>query len=460
MSLSVIILAGGTGSRMESKTPKVLHHLAGKPLLEHVVDTVKSLNVVNEVFIVYGYMGAMVRTTLDHRSVTWVEQKERLGTGHAVMQVLPHLDAEHKVLILYGDVPLITAETLEHFVEATGDNQLGLLTAIVQDPKGLGRIVRDEYRQVIGIVEDKDASELERQIREINTGIYCVPAKLLKSWLPRIKNTNAQGEYYLTDIVKFARQEHVAINVSEPRTVQEIYGANNRVELAKLERIYQRRAAEKLMLNGASMADPDRVDIRGSLVTGQDCYIDVGVIFEGEVQVGDDCTIGPNCVIKDAKLGDRVHIKANSVVEDAIIDSDAQIGPFSRIRPGTHIQAGAQVGNFVELKKTHLGRGSKVNHLSYVGDAEVGDEVNVGAGVITCNYDGANKHQTRIGDRAFIGSDVQLVAPIEVGADATIGAGSTITRDVPPSMLTLSRAKQQTIEGWKRPKKASIAEEG
>lgn len=452
MSLSIIILAGGTGTRMNSKVPKVLHQLAKKPLLQHVVDTVSALPA-EQVFIVYGHMGEDVRNAMAHCDVTWVEQKERLGTGHAVTQVLPRLNTNNQVLILYGDVPLISQETLVHLVESTADGQLGLLTAMVDDPTGLGRIVRDEYRQVSSIVEEKDATEVQRQIKEINTGIYCVDGKHLADWLPKLSSDNAQKEYYLTDIVKLAREDHIGINVSKPRAVEEIYGANNRVELAKLESIYQSWQAEALMAEGVSICDPSRVDIRGTVHPAPDAWVDINVVFEGEVTLGEDCVIEPHCVLKNVKLGPGAHILAHSVLEDCVIMAGAQVGPFARIRPGSVIESDAKVGNFVEVKNTVLGKASKVNHLSYIGDAEVGAQVNIGAGVITCNYDGANKHKTVIKDSAFIGSDVQLVAPVTVGANATIGAGTTLTKDAPDGQLTVSRAKQQTIEGWERPKK-------
>lgn len=457
MGLSVIILAGGTGSRMQSKIPKVLHKLAGKPLLEHVIDTVHKLKADN-IFIVYGHMGEFVKSSLEHHDVYWVEQTERLGTGHAVLQVLPYLKEDHQVLILYGDVPLITEDTLEHFIDATSDNQLGLLTALVENPSGLGRIVRDEYRQVMEIVEERDATEIQKQIKEINTGIYCAPAKLLNKWVPQLENNNAQKEYYLTDIVRFARQEHIGINVSKPKAKEEILGANTRSELAKLERIYQKWQVEKIMAQGASVLDPARVDIRGAIQVGQDCTIDVCTIFEGNVVIGDDCYIGPNCYLKDVILADGVFVDANCVIDGAVIEEGASIGPFARIRPGTLICADAKIGNFVEVKKSHIGPGSKVNHLSYVGDAQIGSAVNIGAGTITCNYDGANKHLTTIDDNAFVGSSCQLVAPVKIGKGATIGAGSTITKDVPEGHLALTRTSQKMIANWVRPAKKKTTE--
>jgi len=456
MSLSVIILAGGDGTRMNSKCPKVLHKLGGKAMIEHVLETVGKLKETGlKIFVVHGHLGDQVQAALKNYSVTWVEQKERLGTGHAVMQVLPYLDLnpEHQVLILYGDVPLIGKETLSHLIESTGKDQLGLLTASVDNPTGLGRIVRDAYHQVSRIVEEKDATDLEKQIHEINTGIYCASAKNLAAWLPKLENKNKQKEYYLTDIVAFARADHVSINVSEPRSQREIMGANSRSELARLESIYQQWQVENLMRFGVTVTDPSRIDIRGKIKAERDCFIDCNVIFEGEVSLGEDCIIGANVILKNVILGNRVEILPNSMIEDAVIHNDVIIGPFARIRPETIIKAGARVGNFVEIKKSTLGEGTKVNHLSYIGDSNLGDRVNIGAGTITCNYDGAHKHKTIIEDDAFIGSNTALVAPVCIGRGATIGAGSVITKEAPEDELTLSRAPQITIPGWTRPVK-------
>jgi bifunctional UDP-N-acetylglucosamine pyrophosphorylase/glucosamine-1-phosphate N-acetyltransferase len=454
MALSIVILAGGSGTRMSSNLPKVLHKLAGKSLLDHVIDSAEALDAVTEVFVVYGHMGDTVLASMKHRSnVKWVEQKQRLGTGHAVQQVLPLLNPGNQVLILYGDVPLITPSTLANFVQASGKNQVGLLTAVVADPSGLGRIVRDEHQHVLGIIEEKDATDLEKQIKEINTGIYCVPAELLLKWLPKLSNNNAQKEYYLTDIVTMARQDHINISVSRPKQVEEIYGANTRVELARLERIYQYWQTQELMLQGVTMYDPLRVDIRGRVIAARDSIIDVNVVFEGEVTLGENCMIGPNAILKNVVIGKGVEIKANSVLEDCIVEPNAIIGPFARIRPGSVLKENCHIGNFVEVKKSIIGKGSKVNHLSYVGDATVGEKVNIGAGAITCNYDGANKHQTIIEDEAFVGSNVSLIAPVKIGKAATIGAGSVIAKEAPAGKLTVARAKQVTIEGWIRPVK-------
>ncbi len=452
MPLSVIILAGGDGTRMNSKCPKVLHKVAGKSMIEHVLGAIKNLNAA-EIFVVHGHLGEQVQLALVDYPITWVEQKQRLGTGHAVMQVLPYLNLDHQILILYGDVPLISSDTLSHLVENTGKDQLGLLTAMVDNPTGLGRIVRDAYHQVSRIVEEKDASDLEKQIHEINTGIYCVSAKNLAEWLPQLKNENKQHEYYLTDIVAFAKVSHISINVSEPKSQQEIMGANSRLELARLEAIFQQWQVENLMKLGVSINDPSRVDVRGKVTAGRDCFIDSNVIFEGEVVLGEDCYIGANVILKNVVLGNGVEIHPNSMIESAVIDDFAVIGPFARIRPDSLIKTGAKVGNFVEIKKSIIGEGSKVSHLSYIGDAVLGDHVNIGAGTITCNYDGVNKHQTHIHDEAFIGSNTSLIAPVRIGRRATIGAGSVITQDAPEGQLTLSRPAQKSIEGWERPVK-------
>ena len=453
MPLSIVILAAGSGSRMNSQQPKVLHQIAGKALIEHVLDAVAVLKA-NNVFVIYGHQGELVKAAMAHRSeITWVAQQDQLGTGHAVQQVLPQLPADHQVLILYGDVPMITSATLQHFVKSTGQSQLGLLTAVVDDPVGLGRVIRDEYRQVTGIIEERDASDLQKQVREINSGIYCVHVKHLQNWLPELNNQNNQGEYYLTDIVKMAREHNVAISVSRPKDVQEIYGANTRVELAQLERCYQYWQARDLMLAGVTMFDPSRVDIRGTVVPAQDCTVDVNVIFEGHVTLGNNATIGPNCIIRNTVIGDNVVIEANSVIDGAELDHSCHVGPFARIRPGSVIKAHAKVGNFVEMKKATLGLGSKASHLSYIGDATVGANVNIGAGVITCNYDGVNKHQTVIEDEVFVGSDCQLVAPVTIAKGATVGAGTTVTQDVPAATLAIGRCRQSMVESWQRPTK-------
>ncbi len=452
--LSVIILAGGAGTRMASHLPKVLHQVGGKTLLDHVIDAVLPLNPA-DVFIVYGHMGDTVLKAMEHRkgTVTWIEQGERLGTGHAVLQVLPYLKPDHQVLILCGDVPLITTETLRHVLESTTPQQLRLLTANVPKPFGLGRIIRDEYLNVLGIVEEKDATDLQRQITEINTGIYCLAGALLQKWLPKLSNHNIQREYYLTEIVRFACAEKVPVSTARPRRVEEIYGTNTRIELAQLERIYQAWQCHALMLQGVTLLDPKRVDIRGTVTAAKDCIIDVNVVLKGNVVLAENCQIGANCVLENVILSPRVIIRPHSVIEDAEIGEGCIIGPFARIRPYTKLGKNVHIGNFVELKNAQIDEGSKANHLSYLGDTTIGKAVNIGAGVITCNYDGANKHHTVIEEGAFVGSDVQLIAPVTVGKNATIGAGTTLVKDAPAGQLTVGRAKQVSITDWKRPRK-------
>lgn len=455
MSLNVVILAAGAGTRMRSRLPKVLHELGGKPMVVHVIDTAHQLDA-RRIQVVYGHGGEQVRTALADLDVGWVEQAEQLGTGHAVAQALPHVDANDVVLVLYGDVPLITADTLRQVVARARRDSLGLLTVVLDDPTGYGRILRNEQGCVVRIVEQKDASEEERRVREINTGILAVTGDNLEKWLAALDNNNAQGEYYLTDIIALAVRDGVKVETVAPSSVQEVMGVNNRVQLAEMERYYQQHQAQRLMLAGVTLRDPARFDLRGELSAGTDVIIDVNVVAEGKVTLGNGVKIGCGVVIRNTMVGDDVEILPNCVIEDAVIGSGSRIGPFARIRPETHLAADVHIGNFVEIKKSEVGRGSKINHLSYVGDAGVGSNVNIGAGTITCNYDGANKHRTVIGDNAFIGSDTQLVAPVTVGEGATIGAGSTITRDAPPGELTLSRAPQQTRQGWKRPVKKKL----
>jgi bifunctional UDP-N-acetylglucosamine pyrophosphorylase/glucosamine-1-phosphate N-acetyltransferase len=451
--LHVVILAAGQGSRMKSALPKVLHPVAGKPMLHHVIDTAKQLGA-EQIHTVIGHGAERVRESLDDASVTWVLQEEQLGTGHAVAQALPGLPDDARVLVLYGDVPLIGATTLEAMVSALDDQTLALLTVDLDNPHGYGRIVRDGDGNVRAIVEQKDASAEQQAIHEVNTGILAVSAKHLKSWLPTLSNRNAQGEYYLTDIIALAVEQGMGVTVSQPLTAFEVQGVNNRLQLAELERWYQRQQAERLMTEGASLADPARVEVRGELTIGNDLWIDVNVVFEGRVHLGSNVTIGPGCVIKDSSIADGTEIKANSVIEGAVIGNNAQIGPFARLRPGTELAANTKVGNFVETKKAIVGEGSKINHLSYVGDASLGRNVNVGAGTITCNYDGVNKYRTVLGDGVFVGSNTALVAPVTVAAEATIGAGSTITRDVADHELAVARGRQRNIAGWEKPKKA------
>ena len=452
MNLGVVILAAGQGKRMRSQLPKVLHKLGGKPLLAHVLACAAELQPERRV-VVYGHGGELVPAAFTGWRLDWVEQEQQLGTGHAVLQALPALQETAKVLVLYGDVPLIRAETLRSLVAATESTPLALLTARLDDPTGYGRIIRDPQQRVLRIVEHKDASPEQLANREVNTGILCCERRLLSDWLCRIDTDNVQGEHYLTDIVGLAVHDGYEVATILATDPVEVTGINDRCQLAAVERIFQARQAERLMRAGVTLMDPARFDLRGSLEVGRDLVIDVNVVLEGEVSLGDGVHIGANTVIRNSRLGPDVQILENCVIEGATIASGSRIGPFTRIRPDTELSEQVHLGNFVEVKKSKVGRGSKINHLSYVGDTTVGSAVNIGAGTITCNYDGANKYQTIIGDRAFIGSDTQLIAPVEVGAGATIGAGSTITRDVPPEQLTLSRTRQVTIDGWQRPVK-------
>lgn len=452
--LSIVILAAGQGTRMRSALPKVLHPLGGRPLLAHVFATARALQP-RRIVAVYGHGGRQVPAAFpDEGDVTWVEQAEQLGTGHAVDRALPGIPDSETVLVLYGDVPLITADTLGGLLARAEDGGLALLTAKLEDPAGYGRIVRDERGSVVRIVEEKDATALERHISEVNTGILAAPAGRLRAWLQRLDTDNAQGEYYLTDIIAMAVADGVTVRTAHPQhEVSETLGVNDKRQLATLERMHQRRQAEALMAQGVTVMDPQRLDVRGTVQVGRDVCLDVGVVLEGKVELGDGVHVGANCVLRDVALGAGSRILPMSVLEAMECGSNCRIGPFARIRPGTRLAAEAHVGNFVEIKNSQVGEASKINHLSYVGDSEVGRRVNIGAGTITCNYDGANKHRTVIGDDAFIGSDTQLVAPVTVGAGATIGAGSTITKDAPSGELTLSRSKQLSMTGWKRPTK-------
>lgn len=452
MGIEIIILAAGQGTRMRSALPKVLHPLGGTPLLQHVIATAQTLNA-DAIHVVYGHGGEQVRAALADMPVQWVEQTQQLGTGHAVAQALPAIADGQTVLVLYGDVPLIEADTLQTLAAPAMGGDFGLLTAFLDDPFGYGRILRDDTGQVIGIVEQKDASEEQRCINEINTGFLAANAGQLRQWVAQLDTGNAQGEYYLTDIIALAHRDGVPIHTSQPKTLFETLGVNDRVQLAALERHYQFQRAETLMRAGVTVRDPSRLDVRGTLSMGRDGLVDVNVVFEGQIEIGERVSIGPNTLIRNARIGDDVTIFANCVIEDAEIGSASRIGPFARLRPETRLSDHVHVGNFVEIKKSDVAAGSKINHLSYIGDSSIGGRVNIGAGTITCNYDGANKHRTIIGDDVFIGSDTQLVAPVSVGDGATIGAGSTITRDAPAGELTLSRSKQQTRTGWKRPVK-------
>lgn len=453
MKLGVVILAAGQGKRMRSATPKVLHALAGKPLLAHVLDTAQRIGCERAV-VVYGHGGDQVRAAMAARTCEWVEQSERLGTGHAVIQAMPLVQDMDRVLVLYGDVPLVQAQTLARLIESSAQTSLGVLTALVGDPHGYGRIIRDPSTgHILRSVEQKDARPEELAVREINTGFLVADRARLEAWLGRLTNHNAQGEYYLTDCIALAVADGESVSSAEASCIEEVSGVNDRVQLAALERFHQRRIANGLMRDGVTLADPDRIDIRGSIETGQDVTIDINLVVEGRVRLGSDVRIGPNCLIRDSIVGDRVEILANSIIEGAEIGSGSRVGPFARLRPETRLAPETHVGNFVEIKKSTLGVGSKVNHLSYVGDAQIGAGVNVGAGTITCNYDGASKHRTVIGDGAFIGSNTAMVAPVTVGQGATIGAGSVVTSDAPPGELTLTRARQVTVKGWERPVK-------
>jgi len=451
MRLEVIILAAGKGTRMRSPLPKVLHRLAGMPLVEHVIHVAQNLGAA-AVHAVYGHGGEQVPQALARLPVNWVKQEPQLGTGHAVQQAMPAVTGD-LVLVLYGDVPLTRLETLRALVEAARGGALAVLTARLPDPSGYGRIVRDGQGRVVRIVEQKDATEAEKAISEINTGILAAPAARLRAWLAGLRNHNAQKEYYLTDVIGMAAAEGMPIATAQPAAAWEILGVNSKQQLAELERIHQRNQANALMEQGVTLRDPARFDLRGELHCGQDVEIDVNVVIEGKVTLGDRVKIGPNNILKDCTVGPDTVIHPNCVIETATIGADCRVGPFARIRPEAEIADQAHIGNFVEIKKSQVGKGSKVNHLTYVGDSTVGQGVNIGAGTITCNYDGANKHRTVIGDNAFIGSNAALVAPVTIGAGATIGAGSVITKDAPAGELTVTRAKQLTVPGWQRPVK-------
>jgi len=461
MSLSVVILAAGKGTRMRSSLPKVLHNVADKPMVGHVIDSARQLGASN-IYVVYGFGGDVLKATLTKDNtgddLTFVEQVEQLGTGHAVDQASPFLTDDEDVLVLYGDVPLTKVSTLDSLLAAKPADGMALLTVHLANPMGYGRIVRQEIsgqQQVVGIIEQKDASAEQLKINEANTGILLANGGDLKRWLSNLSSDNAQGEYYLTDIIAAAHGEGKVIATAHPETEIEVEGANNRVQLATLERAYQARIAEQLMIAGASLRDPSRIDVRGKLTTGSEVSIDINCIFEGEVRLADNVQIGANCIIKNSTIGTNVEIKPNSIIEDTVIEADCSVGPFARLRPGSIMKKDSHVGNFVEMKKTTLGVGSKAGHLSYLGNAEIGTKVNIGAGTITCNYDGVNKSTTEIGDNAFIGSNSSLVAPVIIGHSATVGAGSVISKEVEDNDLALTRAKQRNVAGWQRPVKKS-----
>ncbi|HCH33831.1 MAG TPA: UDP-N-acetylglucosamine diphosphorylase/glucosamine-1-phosphate N-acetyltransferase [Oceanospirillaceae bacterium] len=453
MSLEVIILAAGKGTRMRSDMPKVLHPLAGKPMLVHAVEQAQKL-VPTQTHIIVGHGAQQVEAQVTPLGAQCVTQEQQLGTGHAVAQAMPMVDNDATVLVLYGDVPLVPAELMQQLVDQTAQGGLAILTVTLDDATGYGRIVRNEKGTIEAIVEHKDATAEQRQIKEINTGILAAKASLLNSWLPRIESNNAQGEIYLTDIVAMAVSDGVPISHLQPRFAQQTQGVNDRVQLAELERWYQLQQANQLLRDGVQLADPSRFDLRGKLTTGKDIFIDINAIIEGQVELEDGVHIGPNCHIKDAHIGAGTKVLANSVVDQARVAKQCNIGPFARLRPGTVLEDGAKVGNFVETKKTTLGKGSKANHFTYLGDTVVGEQVNIGAGTITCNYDGVNKFQTIIEDSAFIGSNSSIVAPVTIGAGATVGAGSTITKDVAANHLAIARGKQRNLATWAKPVKS------
>ncbi|EDY87131.1 UDP-N-acetylglucosamine diphosphorylase/glucosamine-1-phosphate N-acetyltransferase [gamma proteobacterium HTCC5015] len=453
MTCNIIILAAGKGSRMYSDTPKVLHKLAGKPMLGHVIDTAQALSP-QQVVVVYGHGGDQVQREMAvYEGLDWAEQAEQLGTGHAVQQALPKIVPADVSLVLYGDVPLIKAQTLQALLDQAASGALAVLSVEPESPAGYGRIVKDSSGVVTAIVEEKDASDAQKAIREVNTGVMAIPGAHIEQWLGQLSNDNAQGEYYLTDLVAMASEQGVGVTSVVCADENEVAGVNNKVQLAALERHYQRQTAQDLLLAGATLADPNRIDVRGQLQVGRDVSIDVGCVFEGNVTLADGVRIGPYCQIRDSDIASGAQIEAYSSIDRASIGQAATVGPYARLREGTVLAENSKVGNFVETKKTHLGKGSKANHLSYIGDAEVGEAVNIGAGTITCNYDGVNKFKTTIGDRAFIGSNSSLVAPIDIGEGATVGAGSTVSKEAPEQQLTIGRAKQVTIRNWKRPEK-------
>lgn len=452
MSLSIVILAAGQGKRMRSALPKVMHRLAGRTLLEHVYHAACRL-ASRQILVVYGHGGEQLKEELRHLPVEWILQKQQLGTGHAVKQAMPLIPTRDLVMVLYGDIPLITTSTLNKLMTAARQTGASLLTAAMDNPSGYGRIIRNKKGDLISIVEEKDASDRERSIREVNTGIMVATAAPLKRWVSALGNKNSQKEFYLTDIVAMAVKEGIRIATINPDSPVEIQGINDRRQLAEMERYYQMLQAYQLMHRGVSIMDPARFDLRGDLETDGDVLIDINVLLEGRVRIGSNVRIGANCCIRDTVIGDDVNILPNCVIENAVISNGCRIGPFSRIRPDTVLDENVHVGNFVEIKKSVLGKNSRANHLSYIGDSELGSNVNVGAGTITCNFDGARKHKTIIEDDVFIGSDTQLIAPVTIGAGATIAAGTTVTKDVASGTLAISRVEQKTVRKWKRPRK-------
>lgn len=449
--LSVVILAAGKGTRMYSDLPKVLHPIAGKPMVKHMIDTAKQLNA-QQIHLIYGHGGDLLQQRLSGEPVNWVLQTEQLGTGHAMQQAAPFFADDENILMVYGDAPLIRAQTLEKLIAAKPENGIALLTVSLDNPTGYGRIIR-ENGSVVAIVEQKDATPEQLKIQEINTGVMVANGASFKKWLAQLNNNNAQGEYYITDVIAMANRDGFQVQAVQAVDFMEVEGANNRLQLAALERYYQKTQAEQLLLAGVTLIDPNRFDLRGSVSHGKDVLIDVNVVLEGEIKLGNRVKIGAGSVLKNCEIGDDVEIKPYSVLEDAVVGKQAKIGPFSRLRPGTQLADDTHVGNFVELKNAQVEKGSKINHLAYVGDAQVGKDCNIGAGVITCNYDGANKFKTVIGDNVFVGSDSQLVAPVTIANGATIGAGSTVTKDIAENELVITRVPQRHIQNWQRPTK-------
>ena len=451
MAFSVVILAAGKGTRMKSALPKVLHPVGGLPMVQRIINTTQAMDA-SQIHLVYGHGGDQLKARVEGDNLNWCLQAEQLGTGHAVQQAAEHIKDDEDVLILVGDAPLIRQETLERLKAVKAECDLALLTVELEDPTGMGRIIR-ENDNITAIVEHKDATDAQREIREINTGMMMMVGADLKRWLGELSNDNAQGEYYLTDVIAMAAAEGKRIQAAQPDAPVEVEGVNNRAQLANLERALQARQAHALMMEGVTLADPARLDIRGTVTAGQDVAIDINVVLQGNVELGDNVVIGPNCVLTNCRIGAGTVIEANSIVEDAQVDSQCTVGPYARLRPGAVMKDGSKVGNFVEMKKAVLGEGAKANHLTYLGDAEVGANANIGAGTITCNYDGVNKSKTKIGENAFIGSNSSLVAPVTIGDGATVGAGSVITGEVEPAALAVARGKQRNIPNWPRPTK-------
>ena len=449
--LSVVILAAGKGTRMYSDLPKVLHKIAGKPMVKHVIDTAKQLNAA-QIHLIYGHGADLLKQRLADEPVNWVFQAEQLGTGHAMQQAAPFFADDENILMLYGDTPLITTETLQKLIAAKPENGIALLTVNLENPTGYGRIIRQDGN-VTAIVEQKDANAEQLKITEVNTGVMVSDGASFKKWLARLDNNNAQGEYYMTDVIGLANQDGFKVVAVQATDMMEVEGANNRLQMAALERYFQRKQAQKLLLAGVSLTDPERFDLRGKLEHGKDVEIDINVIIEGNVRLGNRVKIGAGCVLKNVEIADDVEIKPYSVLENAVVGEKAAIGPFSRLRPGAELAAETHVGNFVEIKQAKVGKGSKVNHLTYIGDAEIGRDCNIGAGVITCNYDGANKFKTVIGDNVFVGSDSQLIAPVTIADNVTVAAGATVTDNVEAGALVISRVRQRHIPNWKRPTK-------